>query len=378
MSQLNSSIFSSEVIDWRRLAAAVSTLAWIIAGLSAIDIGINAVFSYPRDPKITDPSRLQMYFEYGRSVEGQLARMTKPDPAQTAPITLAGWYEPLKIEELPAKQQDKIITIYGFSHAVRLGHALRRVSDRFTPRIVGAPGSTANWAYGAYLRDRGGGKSAAIVLAFMSMNLPFITTVSPMTWNIGSPFPYTGDRFYLGGGELRVAHPPFSSFDQYVTTFYNPARWKETLQFLADNDTMYDPLIMHTSPLDRSALYRLALRAYGQRVQRNAQRAVLDQNGFHPESEQIRVAQAIIREFARQVRSDGMTPVIYLVNNLGYSDYLFRALEPVLTADNIPYLSSHTIVSPSDPRGYLPDSHFTDAVDNKLAEALVRIVSQTK
>ena len=198
-----------------------------------------------------------------------------------------------------------------------------------------------------------------------------------MTWNIGSPFPYTGDRLSDGGG-LRVAHPPFASFDQYVETFYNPARWKETLRFLADNDTMYDPLIMHTSPLDRSALYRLALRAYGQRVQRNAQRAVLDQSGFHPESEQIRVAQAIIREFARQVRSDGMTPVIFVVNNLGYSDYLFRALEPVLTADNIPYLSSHTIVSPSDPRGYLADSHFTDAIDDKLAEALVRIVSQTK
>ena len=65
-----------------------------------------------------------------------------------------------------------------------------------------------------------------------------------------------------------------------------------------------------------------------------------------------------------------MIPVIFLVNNLGYSDYLFQALSPVLHTDNIPYLSSHTIISPNDPRGYLPESHFTNEVDNELAHAL--------
>jgi len=55
-----------------------------------------------------------------------------------------------------------------------------------------------------------------------------------------------------------------------------------------------------------------------------------------------------------------MVPVIFIVNNLGYSDHLFRVLKPSLDADKVRYLSPHSIVSPNDPRGYLPDSHFTD------------------
>ena len=45
-------------------------------------------------------------------------------------------------------------------------------------------------------------------------------------------------------------------------------------------------------------------------------------------------------------------------------------------ADNIPYLSSDAIVSPNDPRGYLPDSHFTNENDDKLARALDRILEK--
>jgi hypothetical protein len=75
-----------------------------------------------------------------------------------------------------------------------------------------------------------------------------------------------------------------------------------------------------------------------------------------------------------RARSDGMIPVIFIVDSVGYSDNLFRALRPALNADNIPYLSSHTIVSPDDPRGFLPDGHFTDENDDRLATALVEVI----
>jgi hypothetical protein len=125
-------------------------------------------------------------------------------------------------------------------------------------------------------------------------------------------------------------------------------------------------------------LFRLVRRAYGQRFLRNARKSVLDSSGFRADSEQVKVARAIIRDFAKQARSDGVIPVIFLVNNLGYSDHLFKALSPVLEEDHIPYLSSHTIASPDDPRGYLPDSHFTDEVDDKLARALVKVIENAK
>src|SRR5262245_36525152 len=115
-------------------------------------------------------------------MEGKLARMTRPDRSETAPITLAGWYEPLRVEQPKGEAPEYTFTFYGMSHAVQRAFALGRTSNRFFPRIVGGPGATANWAYGAYLRDRGGRRSRAVVLGLMSANLPMITTMSPITW----------------------------------------------------------------------------------------------------------------------------------------------------------------------------------------------------
>jgi hypothetical protein len=168
---------------------AVRSLFWILSSLVVIDILINVVFAYPSDPKRV-PSTLQLYFDYGRSVEGKLRRETRANPAETAPITLTGWYDPLEAAEPRTNPEKQIVTIYGMSHAVRLGQALNRVSNLFAARIVGAPGATTNWSYGAYLRDRGGGKNRAVVLAFMSANFMAINTMSSMTWNVDMPAPY--------------------------------------------------------------------------------------------------------------------------------------------------------------------------------------------
>jgi hypothetical protein len=205
-----------------------------------------------------------------------------------------------------------------------------------------------------------------------------ITTVSAMTWSFDLPMPYTTDRFYVMDNQLRVLHPPFTSFEGYVDAFYDSAKWQTTRELFAANDTMYNSFIMRASVLDHSSLFRLIRRAYAQRYMRSMRKAIFDGNGFRSGSEQVQVARAIIREFARQARSDGIIPVIFIVNNLGYSDYLFQALRPALEKDNIPYLSSHTVVSPDDPRGYLPDSHFTDEVDDKLAAALEKIIEAAK
>lgn len=378
MNQLNSFTFSSDKMSLRRVGGAFYVAVWVVIGLVVIDILINLVLAYPTDPKVTNPSRLRLYFEYGRSTEGQLARMTRRDRSETAPITLSGWYEPLEVGEFPTKSQGSIVTFYGMSHAVRLAHALGRTSDRLVPRTVGAPGAPSNWSYGAYLRDRGGGKSRAVVLAFMSYSLPMITSLSAMTWSYDLPMPYTTDRFYVDNEQLRVVHPPYESFERYVDSFNDPAKWSSLRETFADNDTMYNSFIMRASILDHSSLFRLVRRAYGQRFLRSSRKAVLDHSGFRADSEQVKVARAIVREFARQARQDGIIPVIFIVNNLGYSDHLFKALSPVLQADNIPYLSSHTVISPDDPRGYLPDSHFTDEADDKLATALAKVIEDAK
>jgi hypothetical protein len=357
-------------IGQRQYSSTLYVCIWFIVVLVGIDIAINLLFAYPQSPKVL-PSRLQSYFEYGRSTEGQLWRMTRAEKSNTAPITLAGWYDPLEVKEFPPKKTtNPIVTIYGASHSVNLATALSRVSDRFTPRSVGAPGATSNWAYGAYLRDKSARDSYAIVLTFQSSTLPMITTLSPMTWNVDAPIPYTADRFFVDNGTFRVIHPPYTSFSAYLAAFFDPKQWSAARAFFAKHDALYNSVIFRETFLDHSSLFRLAHRAYGQHITREVRHAVLDQSGFQPGSEAIRVARAIIHEFALQTRQGGQMPVIFLINDLGYSNYLLQALRPTLDQDHIPYLSSDSIVSPNDPRGYLPDGHFTKELDDRLASAL--------
>ena len=300
--------------------------------------------------------------------------MTRLDRSETAPITLAGWYDPLEPTEKRASPDASIITFYGASHTVRLADALGRISDRMAPRIIGAPGATSNWSYGAYLRDRGGGNSRAVQLKQLCDDF----VVLPDDVECRLSYALYRRSFHLEGNRLEVIHPPYASFDQYVKTFYDPAAWSAALRFFVENDPFYDSFVEHANILDHSALLRLLRRGHDHKMIRDLQKSVLDQSGFRPDSEGLRVARAIIHEFAMQARRDGMIPIIYLVNNLGYSDNLFRALRPAPEADNVPYLSTHTLVSPDDPRGYLPDSHFTDENDNRLAAALVELIDNGK
>jgi hypothetical protein len=198
-----------------------------------------------------------------------------------------------------------------------------------------------------------------------------------MNYVFDHPLPYTADRFYLEGNDLRVIHPPYDSFDQFVETFYDPNKWSVARDYFSKNDELYNAFMLRTNILDHSALFRLVRRAVGQQISMRRAAAVRDNGAFKPDSEQIRLAEAIIREFAKNARGNGMLPIIYVVNNLGYSDSLFKALSPALQADHVPYLSSHTIVSPTDPKNYLPDTHFTDANDDKLATELAKIIDSS-
>lgn len=351
------------------------TLLFILLWLAAIDVGANLAFAYPADVRDVNPGRLQLFFDYGRSMEGRLRRMTKADPAQTAPITLAGWYQPLHAVDRPAKPGGTLVTVYGMSHAVRLAEALQRVSPRYSTRSVGAPGATTNWSFGAFRRDRDRGASRVVVLAIMSSTLPNITSMTPMTWNISFPLPYTQDRYVLTGDRLGVVKPPYDSFEGYVATLHDPAKWAAARALFKRYDPSYDSFLLEATPLDRSTLVRMARRAWSNRRDRDAAGDVLTARGFNADSEAVKVANAIVASFAAQARGAGLVPVIYIVNNYGYGDQLHRALQATLDRDAIPYLSSDTVVNPNDPSNYLPDTHFTDANDDRLATALDALIA---
>jgi len=347
-----------------------------LAGLVAIDAGVNVAFAYPDDPKITGTDQVTAYFEYGRSIEGKLARITRDDPAQTAPITLAGWYHPIKSNKIGGEKGGPVVTFYGMSHSVRLAEALARTTHRYESRSVGAPGATVNWSYGAFQRDKQppGGKVA--VLSLMTANAPMVTTMTAMTWNSAFPMPYTADRYVMQGDQLRAEPLPFDSFPAYVVAFKDSQRWAAARAAFKQHDAYYNDFMFRGSALDHSASLRLLRRAYGLHLERTGRSRVMNQKQFRPGTEEVQLLNAIIRSFSDQARARGVVPVVYIVNNYGYSTMLYDALAGTLAKCNIPYLSSHTVVSPSDPRGYLPDSHFTDQNDDRMARALEQVIDR--
>lgn len=374
MNLLSSSTSSSEEATARRRGLA--TVGWTLLWLAVLDLAVNLAFAYPRDPRNIAPNPMALYFDYGRSMEGRLRRATRADPAATAPITLAGWYDPLTAVERGAKPGGTEVTVYGMSHAVRLAESLQDVSLRYRVRSVGAPGAGTNWSYGAFLRDKGRGESRAAVLAIMSSTLPMILSPTPMNWNTSFAMPYTADRFVLGRGGLERISPPYESFADYVRTLDDPTGWQRALAQFDRTDPFYDPFLVKATWLDNSTLYRLVRRGWSQRRDREWRTGVLTAHGYDANSEPVRVANALIADFSRNARAQGIVPVIYIVDSFGYGDQLSLALADTLRRENIPHLATHTVIDPMSPTGYLPDSHFTEANDRRLARALETVLDR--
>lgn len=373
MNPPSSSISSSDRAPTSRLEA-LKVALWALGGLFVLDVLANLAFPFPSNPRMTSPSPVALYLDYGRSMEARLRRATRAEPAAAAPITQAGWYDPLIATTRPPKPDSIPVTIYGMSHAMRLGDALHARSPQLSVRTVGAPGATLNWSYGAFLRDRNRGQSGVVVLAVMSSTLPMITSPAPMNWNTSFPLPYTADRFVMRKGELAVVHPPYESYRDYVRTLADRDAWERALAFFDRVDPYYDAWLVRRTWLDNSTLVRLSRRAWAQRRERALRAEVLDSHGFRMDSEPVTLANAIVSDFARRARRQGLVPVIYAVDSKGYSDQLFRALAGTLNRERIAFLSTHRVVNPADPAGYLPDSHFTDANERRLAKAMEDVI----
>lgn len=368
-------IFNSSKHNTKRHAT-LKFVGLTLVFLALIDMGISFLFAYPSDPRELHINRLQLYFDYGRSMEGRLRRATRADPEQTAPITLAGWYDPLVAGIGAGKPFGQRVTLYGNSQTVRLGDALQKSSSHYTARTIAGPGSTANWAYGAYLRDNREEQGQAVVLTVMPSNLPMIRTMAAMTWNTSFAMPYTADVFQIDGNELTRYKPPYESFADYIAIINNERRWREAKKSFSLYDPFYDQFLFEQSFLDHSSVVRLLRRGWAQRRDARIRARSLNRNGYDPKDPSVEIANAIVKQFAQSAREKGLVPVIYIVNSRGYGDTMYRALADTIIADGIPYVSTHKFVDPNDPRNYLPDAHFTDDNDLRLARALEAVLDR--
>jgi hypothetical protein len=351
---------------------------WVIFYLVLIDIFINIVFHYPNDPNNIHPSFLQGYFEYGRSVEGKLAIMTRHSEDESAPRVKGGWLNSNRHNSLPnktSKPDEVLVALYGMSHTQCLWEAIQKTDKQYLVRGFMAAGATPNWSYAAYEFDKGRHKAYVVILGIMTEGVSLVTSTTGMTAYFDMSYPYTFPRYTVKNGKLFVSHPPFLDAKSYIEYFYDQSKWNQYRAWLAKNDKLYDPILFRRSVFDHSAFIRLLRRAYSEKEKKKISSSVYTNNGFNENSEEIVILRAIVKTFAESARNENIIPIIYIVNTQGQGDHLFRVLKPVLDKNKIPYLSTHIICPPDDPRVYLSEnSHFILSKDMELAKEIINII----
>lgn len=348
--------------------------------LILIDVSINVIFKYPADPQNISPSDFQLFFEYGRSVEGKLERMTGLKDTESAPITKSGWIvkeqNELENEKLSLPKKP-IVTIYGMSHAVLLGQDMAKIAPDLHIRIKGAAGAVPTWSYAAYLHDRKIIHSDVVILGIMTRGVSLICTTSGATNHFDTVAPYTYPRFYLNDGKLEHVDPPFISLNGYREYFFDDHKWQKYKKWLKKHDKYFDPVLFEKNILDNSSILRMLRRAYAYSTYRNKEKMVYDDiKGFDKNSEEVTLLFQLIKEFAAEARKDNSIPIIYIVNNVFMGDRLYQLVEPILSNNHIPYISSHKIIPPNDPRFYDSTSHFVGKKNLELAKEMLELIER--
>jgi hypothetical protein len=383
MSQLSLSTSSSEASQepvpvTRRIRGILVVGAWMIATLAAADVAINVLFPAPSDPNVR-PSKLRAYFEYGRSIEGKLARLVGTNDATAAQIAHAGWLSTPPGPEQPIRRRpgsDLFVASYGMSFSEQVGTALVKLEPKVTTRFWGGPSAPPNCAYAYYLADRGRHSADAVILGILSNRVAAMESTSGMNNSFEGPAPYTYPSFIPdGAGGLIKIEPTLRTLDQLRAALADSNSRRALLDEMRQYDAYYAAYLFDQTVFDYSALARIVRRALAHRNDRSIESRSHTDVGFVAESFAATALRLMVKEFAASARYDEKLPVVLLLHTRGYSDHLFAALADVLAADDIPYVSTHAICPANDPSNYIGDGHFTEEANGRIARALADLLA---
>jgi len=353
-------------------------LLWTILWLVTMDVVVNMRFAYPTAPDAM-PSRVQQYFEYGRSTEGKLRYMIGDTNQTTSSVTLAGWMDDGKVRPTSAeKPGGTLVGCYGQSFTEHACDAWAKQNDMLTMRVIGGPAAPLNHSYAAYLADRRKHDAKVCVLGVLASSLPYLDTISGMTWSFERPYSFMYPRYLLNDGKLRVVDPTIHSMEQFRKTFSDPIAWPRLLDHIGNYDAFFDLVIVKANITDQSAIMRMIRRAWGQRHMRDMLAHYHTAQGFNPTTDLGDVARYLVVDWAKKVREDGRLPIVYVINDRGFKDHLYQELRSVLRENHISYVSTHAYAPAEEFSNFLPDGHFVHAVDEMTAQRFQAIIDKSK
>jgi hypothetical protein len=354
----------------------LGVLLWTLVSLVVLDIAVGAMSRMPADPRV-QPSTLQRYSDYGRSIAGKLRAMIKPDDDRSAPIVVAGWIDSSCRRTVPTIAGALEISIFGNSFSGQLSDSLRKLNPAVSIEEYLGPGAPPNHSYACFVRENsfGGDSHDVQIIGVTSSSLPRMETIWGVTTSFEYPQPFTFPRYRLGPGGSLIAHEPsVRSPDDLRRILSDRAKWDDWLAELKANDYFYVHALTTEDPADRSVIARMIRRGFGQYVSRRRTAKLRADDGKFNAPDIVNVLPKLISSFAKLARESGKRPIVVLFEEYGYGGVLMPLLRDTLAHDRIEYVYSGNIVPANDLRNYASDGHFSAAANAKLATALLKLI----
>jgi hypothetical protein len=290
----------------------------------------------------------------------------------SAPIISAGWIDRECNHTPPAPSLHRRgLTIYGMSFSNHVADQLERLDPTFAITRYGGPGASPNHSYACFsaVRNAGHDPNDIQVIGVLASSLPRLLTLGGATTTFEQPQPFTYPRYGLDQNGRLIATEPVirSPADMRDQRMRIVARNQ-----LVSSDAFYDPLQFGYQWADYSVVLRLLRRAHAQAEMRSRTlRLVNDGIQFYGEIGPI--LRSILVNFVGEVRARGQQPVVILLQDRGSgTDSLARLVGSSLAKSGTIVVRSDQIANVNDPRNFLPDGHFTPAVDRLIAEDLLQ------
>lgn len=371
-------VFTKALYSKRVRGVATAGLGFVLT-LAALDVAINLLFPYPTDPLNTSPGAMNLYFDYGRSIEGKVTRQLGATDETSAPIARPGWLDSRLGEGQavkPAPGEDLLVAVYGMSFAARTGDAMKKLDSKLMLRTIAGPSAPPSFSFAAYEADRRDHQANVVMLGILASSVKGMGAMTGMTWGAEVPAPYTFPKYRIEQERLETVQPQIKSLAELRVAMGDRPKRDAFVAQLREHDQFFDSFTFEKSWLDASAIVRMLRRAWAKSHQDSITSQIHTSSGFNPEWDQVPVLEKMVQEFATTAKQDGKLPIVLLFNDRGYDDHLYRLLQPTLEQNQIPFVSTHEIAPATDGSNFVGDGHFIPEVDQRIAQKVLEIVNE--
>ncbi|OCX66421.1 hypothetical protein BFP70_05210 [Thioclava sp. SK-1] len=352
---------------------AFKTLGLVAILLIGLDGVLAAVLSGPA------PNSLKRFFEYGRSVPGKIA-LWQATPGQPGDMTNVSWRDEILAKsraEFATEDSTSVLRVYGMSFVDQIARAAQKVDPALIVDLHSGPAAPPNFTYAMAQDDRVNRRAGDVVIwGVLSSSVPAMASYSNRVWQFEQPAPFTYPVYHPDSTGLRRQDPVLTTQAQQHLLATDPDLQRAWDRQLHDTDALYVPAAFMWPWLDISPFARLIRRALvtGEIADRKARIIAQPKAGPYPYQN---VLQGMALNLAQQARADGQILIVVLAQTGDPRDVdLLALLGPFLEQHGIPYLATAKVQDPRDARAFIPDGHYTDAVNARFGAAVVDLLNR--